>query len=66
MARHNLYTKWQLGPQRGALSSETNTCSANQEIPSIYGTRGFITVFTKAHTTGPYFEQNKFSKHPPS
>jgi hypothetical protein len=29
-------------------SSETTSCTATQEFPNIFGTRKFITVFTRA------------------
>jgi hypothetical protein len=39
--------------------------SASQEIPSLYGTRGFIIVFTRADT-GPYPDPHASSPHLPT
>jgi hypothetical protein len=47
------------------LTWEGNNCSATAQIPHIYATQSFITVFTGA-PPGPYQEPNKSNPHPPT
>lgn len=58
----------QLNPWRRALLEKLKVHSVNQEIPSLYGTRKFVTVFTRVlshinsvHTLKPYFPNMYFN-----
>ena len=54
-----------LTPWSRVLLEKLTGSAASQEIPCIFGTRRFITVFTKVPATCPYLEPTPSSPHNP-